>query len=114
MVWKGKVHYIRYDGGWAPSKQPLTKPFTWELLRKNFPDRTGSEIENLYDKEDYAWDDHLAKAGYKINGLSSSILSGGRGGYLQIATKEFRDSGDYLKQQRMKQEADAKILIEGF
>ena len=114
MVWKGKVHYIRYDGGWASSKQPLTKPFTWELLKKNFPDRTGSEIENLYDKEDYKWKEHLKKAGYEITTWSSSTLSGGRGGYLQVCTKEFRDSGDFLKQQKMKHQADAKILIEGF
>ena len=114
IIWKNKVHSIRYDGQWSSSTQPLTKPFTWELVKKNFPERTGKEIKALYDKGDYEWDDQLEKAGYRILNLSASILSGGRGGYLKIYTNEFYHSGDYLKQQRMKQEADAKILIEGF
>ena len=113
LIWKDKVHYIRYDGRWSSSTQPLTKPFTWELLKKNFPERTGKEIKALYDKGDNKWDDRLEKAGYRILNLSASIL-GSRGGYLLIRTNEFYYSGDYLKQVRMKHEADAKILIEGF
>ncbi len=115
MMWRGKVHYIHYadDGRWASSTHFLTKAFTWELLKKNFPERTGKEIKALYDKGDYKWKAQIEKAGYRVLNLTAKgwIASGG---YLSISTYEFRNSGDFLKRQQMKTKADAKILIEGF
>jgi len=115
MMWKGKVHYIHYhdDGRWSSPTQHLTKLFTWELLKKNFPTKTGAEVKALYDKGDFKWDDHLQKEGYEVLDLPANTL-GLSGGYLRISTKEFRYSADFLKKRKMKLEADAKALIKGF
>ncbi|MDA7864357.1 hypothetical protein N9H14_02215 [bacterium] len=113
QMWKGKVHYIRYhdDGRWSSPTQHLTKSFIWELLKKNFPTKTGEEVKALYDKGDYKWDEHLQKEGYDVLKLWAN--SGLSGGYLKIYTNEFRSSA-VLKKQKMKLEADAKALIKGF
>ncbi|MEJ6636413.1 MAG: hypothetical protein QNL77_11920 [Akkermansiaceae bacterium] len=113
-MWKGKVHYIRYhdDGRWSSPTQHLTKSFIWELLKKNFPTKTGEEVKALYDKgSSYKFTVPFQKEGYDVGKLWAN--PGLSGGYLRIYTNEYRSSA-VLKKQQMKLEADAKSLIKGF
>lgn len=114
IIWKGKVHHIRYSGSWEAGRQPVTSPFTWELIKKNFPEYPAKEMKANFDKGGYEYLDPLKKAGYKVIDLAASLYGQGRAGYLQITSYELLKSGDMFKRIKMKNEVDAKVLIEGF